>query len=212
MKYPLNTFAVSVCLFLLLVPASASAHKVKIFASAEGKVISGYVYYTGGGKPKQALVLVQDQHGNEIGEVNTDKNGTFSFSADFRQDHIFILELADGHRASFTVKADELPESLILAAVAAPQTQADAAAADAQEENPPATEMDSSAQEQTTLQISAEEFEALIDKTVSKHIRPLREQLDRYEEKVRLHDILGGIGYIVGLMGLGYFLSSRKTR
>ena len=47
---------------------------------------------------------------------------------------------------------------------------------------------------------------------MSRQIRPLREQLDRYEEKVRLHDILGGIGFIVGAMGLVLYVKSRGAR
>ena len=35
---------------------------------------------------------------------------------------------------------------------------------------------------------------------------PLREQLDQYEEKTRLHDVIGGLGYIVGLMGIAFYL------
>jgi len=39
----------------------------------------------------------------------------------------------------------------------------------------------------------------------------LRIAQDRHENKVRLHDVLGGIGYILGLMGLAfYFLGVRR--
>ena len=210
MKYLLGKSALLFC--LLLLPVSVFAHKVNIFASAEGNVITGYVYYTGGGNPKQATLVVEDQQGNRLGEVETDENGEFSFSAETRQNHLFILELADGHRASFTVKAEELPESLATAESSALQPRSADEAAVPQKEGTAATVPDSSAQEELSLQISAAELEALIDKAVSKQIRPLREQLDQYEAKVRLHDILGGIGYIAGLMGLWYFLSSRKTR
>ena len=212
MKYLASKFTVCLCMFLLLIPASVFAHKVKIFASAEGNVISGYVYYTGGGKPKQALILVQDQHGNGLGELKTDGNGEFSFSAETRRDHIFILELADGHRASFTVKAEELPASLAEAESAEPQLQFANDTVERQKNVLPVSDVNSSVLEQKAFQLSAEELEAYLDMAIAKQLRPLREQLDRYEEKVRLHDILGGIGYIVGLMGLGYFLSARKTR
>lgn len=210
---PLFYKCVLVAFWLSVLPESVSAHKVKIFASAEGSQITGYVYYTGGGAPKQALILVQDQDGNELGELHTDENGEFSFSADARQDHLFILELADGHRASFTVKAEELPGSLegTKSAISQPR-DADDTGERGNEKTSGTDEPVASVQEQVTLQVSAEQLENLIEEAVSKQIRPLREQLDRYEEKVRLHDILGGIGYIAGLMGLGYFLSSRKAR
>jgi nickel transport protein len=39
----------------------------------------------------------------------------------------------------------------------------------------------------------------------------LRKEVARYENKVRLHDVLGGIGCILGFMGLAfYFLGVRR--
>ena len=181
-----------------------------MFASAENNVITGYVYYTTGGKPKKAAVLVEDQRGNRLGEVMTNENGEFTFRAEIRQDYTFILELADGHHATFTLTADELPESLPTAEteqVAPPKGHQQA-----EQEGERISSINEKLLPQNNFkpQISLEEFEKIIDKTVNKQIRPLREQLEKYEEKIRLHDILGGIGYIIGLMGLGYFLSRRK--
>ena len=96
------------------------AHKLKMFASAEGNVITGYVYYTTGGKPKNATVFVQDTDGNTLQEITTDEKGEFTFIAEVRRDYVFVLELPDGHRTTFTVRADELPGALPL--VSAEQT------------------------------------------------------------------------------------------
>lgn len=41
-------------------------------------------------------------------------------------------------------------------------------------------------------------------------LQDLKEQLAGYEEKTRLHDVLGGIGYIVGLFGLAYGVAARR--
>lgn len=44
-------------------------------------------------------------------------------------------------------------------------------------------------------------------------VAALRDQLHEYEQRVRLRDILGGIGYIVGIAGLAfYFLGVRCKR
>jgi nickel transport protein len=46
---------------------------------------------------------------------------------------------------------------------------------------------------------------------IEKQVVKLREELVRYEDRVRLHDVLGGIGCILGLMGLTfYFLGVRR--
>jgi len=46
---------------------------------------------------------------------------------------------------------------------------------------------------------------------IEKQVVKLREDLVRYEDRVRLHDVLGGIGCILGFMGLTfYFLGVRR--
>jgi nickel transport protein len=183
-----------------------------MFASTEGEVITGYVYYTTGGKPKNVTVLVQDNAGKKLGEVTTNEEGEFTFTAETRQDYVFILELSDGHRTSFTVTAEELPDSLSF-------VNAELCVVPQEEQNPVKEELMTLASQRTTpakeeiqSHVPLEEIENIVNKAVSKQIRPLREQLEGYEEKIRLHDILGGIGYIIGLMGLGYFLGARKKR
>lgn len=191
------------CLLLVSFASWCDAHKVKMFASAEGNLITGYVYYTTGGKPKNATVLVQDHAGNLLAEITANEQGEFTYIAETQQDYVFVLDLADGHRTSFTVKAEELTTAL-----PAPASEPAPASQSKQ-----ATEMpEHIADNSTNPKISLEELEKIVEKAVAKQIRPLREQLDQYEEKICLHDILGGIGYILGLMGLGYFLWARKKR
>lgn len=54
--------------------------------------------------------------------------------------------------------------------------------------------------------------EAALEQALARQIRPLREQIDAYEEKIRLHDILGGLGVIAGLAGVAFGLSERRKR
>jgi nickel transport protein len=200
------------CLILLNSGLWCEAHKVNMFASAEGNVISGSVYFTTGGNPKNAVIFVQDKDGTLIREITADEQGQFTFTAEARQDYVFVLELADGHRTSFTVKAEELSETLPSSESEAPsETHEQRISAEtAQQASPGAAE--SAPANPNNSQLSAEELEKIVDKAVARQVRPLREQLDHYEAKIRLHDILGGIGYIIGLMGLGYFLRARKKR
>jgi nickel transport protein len=53
-------------------------------------------------------------------------------------------------------------------------------------------------------------LEAAIERAVARQIRPLREQLIAAEDRIRLQDILGGIGFIMGLTGLALWLTSRR--
>ncbi len=53
-------------------------------------------------------------------------------------------------------------------------------------------------------------LEQRIAEAVAREIRPLRRQLEEAQNRARLRDILGGIGYIVGVMGLVFFLKGRR--
>lgn len=49
-----------------------------------------------------------------------------------------------------------------------------------------------------------------IERAVQRAIAPMRLQLDAYEQKTRFRDILGGMGYIVGVVGLLAWWKSRR--
>jgi nickel transport protein len=51
---------------------------------------------------------------------------------------------------------------------------------------------------------------AALEAAIARQIRPLREQLDAYESRIRLHDVMGGIGTIFGLFGCWAWLQSRR--
>ncbi|BAE53140.1 hypothetical protein [Paramagnetospirillum magneticum] len=53
---------------------------------------------------------------------------------------------------------------------------------------------------------------AALEAAIARQIRPLREQLDAYESRTRLHDVMGGIGTIFGLFGCWAWLQSRRSR
>lgn len=62
------------------------------------------------------------------------------------------------------------------------------------------------------LSTPASVSDAALEQAIARQIRPLREQIDAYEEKIRLHDILGGLGIIAGLAGVAFGLSERRKR
>ena len=94
------------CLIVCISPAFA--HKINIFAYAEGKTITGSVYFSGGAKAKSVKVKIFGPDGKLLGETITDADGAFSFEAHASCNHTFVVETADGHIARYTVRADEL--------------------------------------------------------------------------------------------------------
>jgi len=177
----------------------AQAHKVKVFASAEGPVITGYAYFPGGGRIKGGRVDIHGPDGQKLAQVMTDERGEFSFQAQARIDHLLVLDAGQGHLARFLVEAEELPESL-------------PGGGGTKTASPPAAPADN-APIPDRATISEERLAELIDQAVSRQIRPLRSQIEAFQEKIYWHDVLGGIGYIIGLMGLSlYFLGRRRSK
>ncbi|MBF0623499.1 MAG: carboxypeptidase regulatory-like domain-containing protein [Magnetococcales bacterium] len=50
----------------------------------------------------------------------------------------------------------------------------------------------------------------LVEKAVARQVKPLRQRLQALETAVRFQDVLGGLGYILGLTGLGLWLTVRR--
>jgi nickel transport protein len=166
--------AAFVLLMLLAAPA-AQAHRLKLFATLEGAVISGQAYFAGGGPAIELPGRLLGPDGAATAEFRTDAEGRFSVKAAARQDYTLAVDSGDGHTATFKVGRDELPPELPAGQAAVPSDLAQ-----------------------------------LVEAAVARQVKPLREQLDAYEAKVRLHDILGGIGTILGVFGLAAFAASRR--
>lgn len=201
---PAFALAAGLLLALLLTAAAASpalAHKIKIFATAEGTTITGYVYFPGGSRPAGAPVTVTGPDGSVLAEMTTDADGAFRYEAVRRMDHTFTVDTGDGHRGSFLVRAAQLPRSLpgdaAPGAIAGDFTAGGGGAA-------------AGAAGGALAAFDAEMLEDTIARAVAREVNPLREQLEAYEEKVRLHDILGGLGWIAGLTGIAFYILARR--
>jgi len=52
----------------------------------------------------------------------------------------------------------------------------------------------------------------VVSRAVSRQIAPLRRELHELKERERLQDILGGVGYLIGIAGIAfYFLGARRN-
>jgi nickel transport protein len=51
----------------------------------------------------------------------------------------------------------------------------------------------------------------LVEQAVARQIRPLREELAGAQGQASLRDVLGGVGYILGLAGLLAWWRSRRA-
>lgn len=181
---------------------TAQAHKLKVFAFADGARIDGSAYFTGGSGAVGARFRVEDGEGNVLAEFEPAGDGSFSYMAEGVFDHVVIADTGDGHRARWRIEAAELETGFPHAAD--PGRVVDTASAGS-------TESSSEVSDKTSAEPDVG-LQAAIERAVSRQIHPLREELIRTRDALRLADILGGIGYLFGIAGLALWWHARRAR
>lgn len=183
---------------LILSGAPALAHKVIAAAYPSGDVIEGEVGFSNGDMAADIPVEVFDEDGVKVGETRTDGDGFFVYTPTRKVTHVFKADLGAGHVVEFRLEAAEVPAvegGTDPASGTAPEPAASATPAMPETAAPAALPPDLTAQ---------------IAEAVRNEVRPLRREITAYKEKNDLQTILGGIGYIVGLFGLAFFLMARR--
>jgi len=99
-------FAFIATFVLLLGSGTALAHKVNLFAYAEGGKIYTESYFPDGRPVEGGKVLVNDSQDKLLLEGVTDKEGLFNFDIPKVDDLNIVIEATMGHKNSFTLKRD----------------------------------------------------------------------------------------------------------
>lgn len=194
--------------------APALAHKVEVFAyaSPDGRAIQGEAYLRGGTPMRQAKVTVFGPAGQTLGEATTDDEGKFTVAVRFRCDHRVVLDAGEGHTAEYTVRADELPDDLPPRDGTSPPPETPAETTPGTTGSGASPGPDAPQRATDIAETPDASLEARIE-ALTRQVTELRSQLHRYEETTRFRDVLGGIGYILGLAGLAfYFLGVRRKQ
>lgn len=205
---------------LMLFSLPALAHKLNVFATAEGPLLRGYAYFSGNSRAVEAHLTITIADGEVVFEGKTAADGSFHYQARHPQDHIIAIDSGDGHVARFTVPADELPLSFAengspsapsLPLPPAPPATAPPEAAEPASGAVPATDVASPPSFQENSLPEAV-WDARMERAIARQIRPLREQIEAYQEKIWWHDVLGGLGYIIGLSSLALAVARQRSR
>ncbi len=166
----------------------ALAHKTSVFAHAHGKEIHGEVTADGDMPLGEAKITAYDPLGLILGETVADAEGQFTLTVTRRCDWKIVAS-GGGHMASYTVPMDELPSDLPTG---------------------PTTAHDRSHDDGHSHAVASEE-PAEGDAELYDQVVALRQDIRKLQEELRWQDIVGGVGYILGLMGVTfYFLGSRR--
>jgi len=181
-------------ILLLLMPVSVVfAHKVNIFAYAEGDTVYTESYFSDGIKVKGGIVEVYDSQGTKLLEGKTDENGKFDFKLPKKDDLKIVLLASLGHKNSYTLSADELAGIIASEKVQEPES------------------IESEVKE--VMQVDLEQIKRIIDSSLDEKLKPIMRQLTRAQQKeVSFTEVVGGIGYIFGIMGIILYFASKKKK
>jgi nickel transport protein len=190
---------------LIVFCSQAHAHRVNLFAWYDGKMILAEGYFSGGNKAMDSTIMVLDSGGKEVFHGMTDKKGEFSFKPPGNGEYRLVLEAGMGHRAEalVSVQGMESKDAAPEAGQAGPQTA-----------ESPELKGDGQAAKNAhkgTATLTSTEFEQIFDRKLN----PIKEQLLRLAEqgdRVGFRDVVAGLGYIAGLMGLAMYITQRKRK
>lgn len=175
---------------------SVFAHKVNIFAYVEGGKIYTESYFNDGKKCMDSKIEVFDNQENKLFEGLTDEEGMLSLEISPEDiidgDLKVVLTASMGHRAEYIIPANELRG---------------------------VTELTQEKPEESASKVSPEissfdvkEIQSLIEDTLDEKLMPIIREIKKSQEnRISPTEIIGGIGYIVGIFGMiAYFLSRKK--
>ena len=198
--------AVLILMVLLNVPP-ALAHRVSIFVWVQGDTVHTQSKFMGGKRPDQALIEVFDKTGNLLLKGETDAEGLFSFKTPKMSDMQIVLTAGMGHRAVWTLSREDFQETNIESA-----NDPGLNAVSPEKSNAFDPKM-SKTHRSPENGLSAAEVTTLIESTLDRKLKPLMDRITALNEnRISLSDILGGIGYIVGLVGLAAYMQYRRKR
>ncbi|NOY62936.1 MAG: hypothetical protein GXP10_07285 [Gammaproteobacteria bacterium] len=201
----LTTFLV----FFVAVVPSALAHKVNLFAYAEGDEVFVEGYFADGKKAQKSTVTVFD--GNVlVAKGVTDDEGLLRFTPPKKVPLRITLNAGMGHRAEFLLAADEWGDSDASSGVVT--------------NRPPTTDKSSSSVNVAPTvdaaplvadalpPVSRAELHSMITKAVKEANKPLVRSLTDMQEHASFSQIVGGIGFIFGILGAAFYFKEKKGK
>jgi nickel transport protein len=198
----LNTWGLMFLLAVILACAStALAHRVILFAYAEEDTVFTESYFSDGKKCHNSRIEVFDTFGNKLLEGKTDKNGQFSFKPPKRTDLKIILTASMGHKDEYIISAGEL------------QGEAAGGPRESESHNTARkvfqTEKGSPTRQLTPREV--EQIRTVVEEALEEKLGPVMRLLAKPQtEGISFVQVMGGIGFIFGIMGIILYFRSRR--
>ncbi len=187
-----------ILLVIVGIPDMALAHRVTVFAWVDGNTVVTQSRFSGGKAVQNGDITVYDDQGRQLLTGKTDAAGEFSFKLPAQTGVRIVLNAGMGHGNEWILSADEFQP--------AGEKRAHI--------QPPESVVKPSSPVSTTLNgLTREDIKAIIDTSIDKKLKPMIKMIAEIRNtSPSFTDILGGIGYIIGLVGLAAYVQSRKRR
>lgn len=190
----LQRAVMGLALIIMSVAATtAYGHKVNVFAYVEGDQVYMQGYFSDGTAAKNSAVTVYGGDGRELVKGLTNEEGAFTFAVPDKQAARIVLNAGQGHQAAYEISAEELAGAV-----------APAGSSSSSHEARPAQ------QTQTADNDDARISEALVRRAVAQGLMPLAREIAELKERRGFSDIVGGIGFIVGILGVFAYVKARQ--
>lgn len=209
---------------ILILPGRAFSHRVNIYAWVEGNRVFTESYSSDGKLLKNAGIKIYTSDKSLLLEGKTNNLGEFSFEVDRPQDLLIVLDLGDGHRAEYKISKNDfsgfesslnaVPESTSAGNKSSGRGMGEKGSISGSSSPEKSQYTEALNQNEGLLQATSIDEQALrkiVRDEIQKELRGVYQALGRIEQKrTSVSDVLGGIGYIVGLFGL--YMAFKKGR
>jgi len=183
-------------MLLILFSGIALGHKINIFATVEGNKIFTQSYASDGRKIKGGIIEVYDKSGNKLLSGVTDSLGEFSFVIPKKDDLKIVVLGGMGHRAETIVSAEDLPEVVV------PKGEKTQVKPKKEPVQSPLI---------ATAEIDTMVIRKMIEDALDRKLHPVMRMLaEQKKEKIKFTEVIGGIGYIFGIIGIFAFFMGKK--
>ena len=197
---------------LVLSCSLALAHNVTVFAWVEGDTVHVESKFSGGRRPVAAPVEVYDTRGNLLLKGVTDEKGEFSFKVPKKTEMKVVLLAGMGHKGEWFIPLSDLDA-----------VSADATAQAAKTSSPSSISTDPNQAKSAIPAVggnpvpagylTAAEIRNAVEEALDAKLKPVMKLLvETRRSGPSVTDILGGIGYIFGLIGVAAYFSAKRRK
>ncbi|EGJ51566.1 hypothetical protein [Desulfocurvibacter africanus] len=210
------------CLILLatlVLPCPTLAHRVTVFAWVDGDTVRTTSQFSRSNKVHSGLIEVMDAATGELlvsGRTNNQGEFSFEIPPAVRargMDLRVALKAGEGHAGEWIVPAAEyMVQAGAVPSRRSEQTEQTETSGQAK---PVETSGQAGADPAVTPQVSADmqAIEQAVERALDRKLAPVTRMLaEQMQAGPSVPEIVGGIGWLVGLAGMGAWLAARKKK